>query len=247
MRKLRYGSEPSQYGELFEPAGEGPHPVAVVIHGGFWKAVYGRKLMHPICGELGRAGWAVWNLEYRRLGLRCDGGWPNTFDDVANGIDFLEQVSDASLDLDRVVTIGHSAGGHLAVWAASRNGSRRVRARAAVSQAGVVDLVRASELHLSSGVVGRLMGGSPDEVPDRYAQGSPAALVPIGVPMLLVHGGRDGVVPPEISESFAERARLAGDDVDLVVHDDEEHMGHIEPENPLWRSAFDWLERWRTR
>ena len=247
MRKLRYGRGPSQYGELFEPEGDGPHPVAVVIHGGFWKALYGRKLMHPVCGALGRAGWAVWNLEYRRMGLRCDGGWPQTFEDVATGIDFLAQIEDADLDLDRVVTVGHSAGGHLAVWAPARNGAQQVRPRAAVSQAGVVDLVHATELHLSSDVVVRLLGGTPEEVPDIYAQASPAALVPIGIPLLLVHGGRDHVVPPEMSERFAERARLAGDDVELVVHDDEDHMGHLDPDNPLWQTAFDWLEPWRTR
>jgi acetyl esterase/lipase len=251
VRKTRYGDGSSQFAELYLPevpahqTGRGPpFPVAVVIHGGFWKAVYGRKLMWPVCGDLARRGWAVWNLEYRRLGLRSGGGWPATFEDVAAGIDHLASV-DAPLDLERVVAVGHSAGGHLATWAAARRDAR-VPLRAAVSQAGVTDLTYAFELKLSSGVVARLMGGTPEEVPDRYAQGSPAALVPIGVPLACVHGGRDEVVPPSVSEGFAEKARLAGDDCDLRIFDDEEHMGHVDPENPMWHAAADWIDRWRT-
>jgi acetyl esterase/lipase len=243
VKKTRYGRSPSQFGELMLPEGGGRFPVAVVVHGGFWKAMYGRKLMWPVCGDLVRRGWAVWNLEYRRLGLRSGGGWPETFDDVAAGIDHLASL-DAPLDLERVVAVGHSAGGHLATWLAAR-GDGAVRPRAAVSQAGVVDLVLACELSLSSGVVARLLGGRPEELPDVYAEASPAALVPIGVPLLCVHGGLDGVVPPEMSERFAERARLAGDDCELRVFDDQDHMGHIDPGNPMWQAAADWLERWR--
>jgi dipeptidyl aminopeptidase/acylaminoacyl peptidase len=244
VKKTRYGNSPSQFGELTLPTdGDGPFPVAVVLHGGFWKAMYGRKLMWPVCGDLGERGWAVWNLEYRRLGLRSGGGWPATFDDVAAGMDFLATL-DADLDLDRVVTVGHSAGGQLAVWLAAR-WDARVRARAAVSQAGVLDLVRACELNLSRGVVARLLGGRPEEVPEVYARASPVALVPIGVPVLCVHGGEDTVVPLEISERFAERARLAGDNVDLRVSDDQGHMGHIDPDNAMWHVAAEWMDRWR--
>jgi acetyl esterase/lipase len=248
VRKTRYGEGSSQFGELYLPQddGGGSFPVAVVIHGGFWKAVYGRKLMWPVCGDLCRRGWAVWNLEYRRLGLRSGGGWPHTFEDVSAGIDFLTSL-DAPLDLDRVVALGHSAGGHLATWAASRDGDARVPLRAAVSQAGVTDLSYACELALSSGVVARFLGGGPDEVPDVYAAASPAARVPIGVPLLCVHGGADGVVPVSMSRRFAEKARLAGDDCELLVFEDEEHMGHIDPDNPMWQAAAEWLERWRTR
>ena len=244
MHKHRYGEGSSQYGELLVPEGDPPSggwPVAVVVHGGFWKAVYGRKLMWPVCGALVRGGWAAWNLEYRRLGLGSEGGWPATFDDVRAGIGFLHEL-DAPLDLGRVVALGHSAGGHLALWAAAQD----LGIRAAVSQAGVVDLVQAHELHLSAGVVRRLLGGTPEEQPDRYAAASPAALVPIGVPMLCVHGALDDVVPAAVSERFAERARLAGDTCELRVFDGEDHMGHIDPDNPMWHAAADWLEPWRT-
>jgi dipeptidyl aminopeptidase/acylaminoacyl peptidase len=248
VRKTRYGKHPSQYGELYLPDGEGPHPVAVVIHGGFWKAVYGRKLMWPICGDLCRRGWAVWNLEYRRLGLRSGGGWPATFDDVAAGIDHLAKLKDGGqspiFNFDCVVAVGHSAGGHLAAWAAARPDAR-VPLRAAVSQAGVTDLTYACELRLSRGVVARLLGGTPEEVPDVYAQASPAALIPIGVPLLCVHGELDDVVPPSMSERFAEKARLAGDDVDLMIVEGEDHMDHIDPENQMWHAAREWMDRWR--
>ena len=99
----RYGSGSSQYGELLVPDGDGPHPVAVVVHGGFWRATYGRKLMWPVCGDLVRRGWAVWNLEYRRIGLNSGGGWPATFEDVRDGVAHLERLD--GLDLDRVVTV----------------------------------------------------------------------------------------------------------------------------------------------
>ncbi|MDQ2827153.1 MAG: alpha/beta hydrolase, partial [Actinomycetota bacterium] len=102
-----------QSGELFLPGGAGPHPVVVVLHGGFWQAMFGRRLMDKVSADLAGAGWAAWNLEYRRVGM--GGGWPATFDDVAAGIDALAGVR--GLDLSRVTTLGHSAGGQLALWA----------------------------------------------------------------------------------------------------------------------------------
>lgn len=238
--KRRYGSSSSQFGELFVPDGDGPHPVAVVVHGGFWRAVYGRKLTWPVCGDPVRRGWAVWNLEYRRLGLRSGGGWPATFEDVRAGIGHLETVD--GLDLDRLVTVGHSAGGHLAVWTATQD----ARVRSAVSLAGIVDLTAACELQLARGVVAQLLGGTPQEVPDRFAAASPAALVPIGVPVLCVHGALDATVPVSIAESFAEKSRLAGDEVELHVFDGEDHVGHLDPANQMWRCAATWLDRFRS-
>jgi acetyl esterase/lipase len=229
-----YGDKHSQFGELYLPDGEGPFPVAVLLHGGFWKAQYGRKLMHPLCHDLGGRGWAVWNLEYRRLGALSGGGWPATFDDVAAGIDHLRLLQ-APLDLTRVVAIGHSAGGHLAAWAATRDGTS-VEVTAVVSQAGVLDLERAWEWRLSNGVVRRLLGGTPEEVPQRYAAASPAARLPLGVPALLTHGGKDDTVPAAMSEHFA---RAAG--CDLFIAPDEDHYGHLDPESPLWRAVIEWL------
>ena len=229
-----YGDKRSQFGELFLPGGEGPFPVAVVLHGGFWKAQYSRKLMHPLCHDLVARGWAAWNLEYRRLGLRNGGGWPNTFDDLAAGIDHL-RVLQAPLDLERVVTIGPSAGGHLAALAATRPGPS-VAVTGVVAQAGVLDLHRAWEWRLSDGVVERLLDGTPEERPDRYAAASPAARLPLGVPALLTHGGKDDIVPPAMSEEFH---RATG--CDLVLLPEEDHFGHLDPENPLWRAVIEWL------
>ena len=242
MRRESYGSPRSCFGELFCPDGPGPHPVAVVIHGGFWKAHYGRRLMHPVCEDLCARGWAAWNIEYRRLGLRNGGGYPTTLEDVACAIDHLEVLSprddlprEHRLDLDRVVAIGHSAGGHLALWAATRE-DPKVRITRVAAQAAVSDLRLACELGLSRGVVERFLGGTPERVPDRFAAASPAERLPIAQPMLLVHGGRDTVVPPVMSERFA-----AASGAELALHPDEDHMGHIVPGNPMWERACAWI------
>jgi acetyl esterase/lipase len=206
--------------------------------------------MRGLCRDLAGRGWIAWNVEYRRLGRLSGGGWPTTFADVAAAIDHLHEIrTDARLDLGRVVSFGHSAGGQLAVWAAARprlprgapGCDPRVRVAAAVAQAGVVDLRLAYELGLSKGVVGDLLGGGPDRFAARYALASPAELVPLGVPVLLAHGGRDDVVPPSVSEAYAEAARAAGDEVELVLLAGEDHFGHIDPANPLWGAVVEWL------
>jgi acetyl esterase/lipase len=215
-----YGSDPSQYGVLY---GEGP--VAVLIHGGFWKAEYGLELMDALCADLAGRGWAAWNIEYRRLGN--GGGVPCTLDDVGAAIDHLDRLP--GVDLSRVVTIGHSAGGHLAAWAATRD-HHRVAVTGVVSQAGVLDLERARELRLSNGVVDRFLKDFPTDV------ASPIERLPLGVPALLTHGGRDEIVPVEISTRFA-----AASGATLVVEPEEDHFGHLDPANPLWKAVTAWL------
>ncbi|HEX6024953.1 MAG TPA: alpha/beta hydrolase [Solirubrobacter sp.] len=214
-----YGDDPSQFGVLY---GEGP--VAVVIHGGFWKAEYDLTLMDALCEDLAQRGWAAWNIEYRRLGN--GGGVPETLQDVSDAIDFLATLP---VDTSRVVTIGHSAGGHLAAWAATRE-NPRVAVTGVVSQAGVLDLARAAELNLSDGVVKRFLGDQPTGV------ASPIERLPLGVPALLTHGGRDDIVPVEISEAFARESGAT-----LVVEPDEDHFGHLDPANPLWQAVVKWL------
>lgn len=234
----RYGNDRSQLGELFLPVGADGSPVAVVLHGGFWRDAYDRSLMAGLCEDLADAGWAAWNVEYRRLG--GGGGWPATFDDVAAGIDHLRRLACPQLDLRTVVTIGHSAGGHLALWAAARQ-RPEVRVTHAVAQAGVLDLAEAARLGLSRGVTEELLGASPMEAPERYARASPAALLPLGVPQLLVHGGRDEIVPAAMSRSYAETAASEGDPVDLVIHDQLGHFEHLDPRSSAWISVRDWL------
>ena len=219
MSRHNYGDDPSQFGVLY---GEGP--VAVVLHGGFWKAEYDLTLMDALCEDLAQRGWAAWNVEYRRLGN--GGGVPETLEDVSAAIDFLAELD---VDRSRVVTVGHSAGGHLAAWAATRD-NPRVAVTGVVSQAGVLDLARAAELNLSNGVVNRFLGGQPTSV------ASPIERLPLGVPALLTHGGLDDTVPVEISETFA---RASG--ATLVVEPDEDHYGHLDPANPLWQAVVKWL------
>jgi acetyl esterase/lipase len=219
-RVHRYGDDPSQFGLLY-----GHGPVAVLIHGGFWKAQYGLELMDALAQDLAGRGWAAWNIEYRRLGN--GGGVPHTLDDVGAAIDALADVD--GVDRSRVVAIGHSAGGHLAAWAATRT-DPRVALTAVVSQAGVLDLQRARELGLSNGVVDRFLGDHPTSV------ASPIERLPLGVPALLTHGGRDDTVPVEISERFA---RASG--ATLIIEPDEGHYGHLDPDSPLWKAVIEWL------
>jgi len=216
-----YGPDPSQFCELFRPAGD-PAGVAIVLHGGFWRARYDRTLMHPLCADLAARGWAAWNVEYRRLG--DGGGVPATLDDVVAAAEALP------LDAPRRVSLGHSAGGHLAAYLATR-----VPLDGVVSQAGVLDLALGAELGLSNGVVGEFLGGAP------LADASPIERLPLRARTLLTHGGRDDIVPPVISERFAEAARAAGDEVALVLEPEEDHYGHLDPANPLWRAVTAWL------
>jgi acetyl esterase/lipase len=216
-----YGDDPSQFGEL-----SGSGRVAVLIHGGFWRDRYDLTLMHPLVDDLVARGWAVWNIEYRRLG--SGGGVPETLDDVGAAIDHLAELD---VDRSRVVTIGHSAGGHLAAWAATRE-EPRVAVTAVVAQAGVLDVRRAWELGLSDDVAREFLRGDIENA--RLA--SPIERLPLGVPALLTHGGRDDIVPLEISRRFAEASGAT-----LVVEPDEDHFGHLDPGNPLWQAVIEWL------
>jgi acetyl esterase/lipase len=201
--------------------------VVVVLHGGFWRARYGADLMDALCDDLSTRGYTAWNVEYRRVG--SGGGWPETFDDV-------EAVAHRARSLGLpLVTLGHSAGGHLAVWAGAR-----CRADLAVSQAGVLDLEDAWARGLSSHAAGELLGGSPDDVPERYVAASPAAQVPLGVRQLLVHGRRDDTVPVEMSRAYAVRARDAGDEVELV-ETDEGHFECLDPASESWAAIVERL------
>ncbi|MCW3027406.1 MAG: Lipase/esterase [Solirubrobacterales bacterium] len=245
-RRHRYGADRSQRAELHLPAGEGPHPVMVLIHGGSWQARYGKVLTRGLAGDLVRRGWAAWNIEYRRVG--DGGGWPATFEDVAAAIDHLTRI-DAPLDLARVSVLGHSAGGHLALWAASREklpagapghapGGAPVALRRAIVQAGVCDLAGAYR-RWRGGAARALMGGGPEELPDRYAVGDPIALVPPDAPVLLVHGVLDEVVSVMLSRSYADAARAAGGEVELVELAGEagRHRAHLDPRGAAWAAV----------
>jgi acetyl esterase/lipase len=195
-----------------------------------------------VCEDLARRGLAAWNLEYRRVGN--GGGWPETFLDVAAGADALMGL-DAPLDLTRVGAVGHSAGGHLALWAAARarlpagapGADPRVVPRAVVSQAGVADL-RLAAVTRPSDEPTRALLGPPSDV---YALASPRELLPLGVEQLVLHGDRDETVSIEISRSYAEAAAAAGDPCELRVLPDTGHFEHIDASSRAWREAADWL------
>jgi len=221
----------------------------VLIHGGSWRARYGKWLMRGLAADLPRRGWGVWNVEYRQVGERSGGGggWPATFADVAAGVDALADAG-PDVNLSRVAVIGHSAGGQLALWAAGprRLGPGpppRMRFRGVVSQAGVAAM---AEAHAGDrdGSVDAVMGGGPDEVPERYDAVDPVGQVPLGAPILLVHGTEDTTVSIRRSRTFAAAARAAGDEVDLVELPGGAggHARHLDPGGEAWAVVVRWLE-----
>jgi acetyl esterase/lipase len=194
-------------------------------------------------------GWAVWNVDYRGVG--AGGGWPATLQDVAAAVDLLADVGpDAGVSLDRVAVVGHSAGGHLALWTAARHrlpggvpGARpRIRPSAVVAQAAVTDLAAAARGRIGDDAVRGLLGAGPDDDPELYALTSPVELLPLGVPLLLVTGDADDRVPPEQSASAARAARAAGDEVTLAVVPGEGHSEHLDPSSGVWSVAAAWLD-----
>jgi acetyl esterase/lipase len=243
----RYGPHRSQRADLYLPLGAGPHPVMVVVHGGSWHRRYGKVVMRGICGDLLRRGWAVWNIEYRRLGE--GGGWPATFEDVAAAVDHLVEL-DAPLDLNSASVLGHSAGGHLALWAASRErlpvgslgAQPRIAFKRVIGQAAVADLAGAYRLW-HGGAVKALMGGSPERFPERYAVGDPVALVPLELPVLLVHGVLDETVSIELSRRYVRDSDAAGGAVELIEIEGEpgRHRAHIDPRGAAWAAVAQWL------
>jgi 3-dehydroquinate dehydratase type II len=246
--RIAYGESPDQFGELRVPPGHGPHPVAVLLHGGFWLDAWTHDLMDGLAIDLVERGWAAWNLEYRRLG--AGGGYPVTLEDAARGIDALASwAADHELDTAHVVVVGHSAGGQLGLWSTARPPMRghspgpgpAVRPRCVVSLAGITDLREAHRLMLGAGAVDEFMRRSPTAGPDRYAAASPIAQLPLGVPQIVVHGADDQVVPPDMSAAYAAAAGAAGDEVALIEIAGADHFDLIDPLHEAWRQAADRL------
>jgi len=239
---LAYGTDSSQYGDLRVPTGSLPHPVAVLIHGGCFKAAYANaRDLAPMADALKDRGIATWNIEYRRLG-QPGGGWPGTYLDVGSALDHLRTLARPyALDLDRVVIVGHSAGGHLAMWAAARarvpKGSEiftgaPLRVRGVVDLAGPVDLsanIAGYEALCRDSVITTLMGGSPASVPERYAQASPIKLLPLGIPQVLVIGEHEDFVPRRFVDAYAQAAAAAGDSLRVIIVP---RVGHFELASP---------------
>ena len=208
--------------------------MVVVIHGGFWKAEYDVGLGRPLAASLAESGWAAWNLEYRRVGSAADGGGggtPATFDDVAAGVDKL---ADLGLDLSTVITLGHSAGGHLATWVAGQSDL----VTGVVSQAGVLDLRTAYADGLGGGAVEMLLGHPPGPADERY---DPIAQVPLDVPVWCVHATADDLVPISQSRDYVEAATAAGGRAELMEVDGD-HFIVIEPSSSVWERTLTILD-----
>jgi acetyl esterase/lipase len=235
--RVPYGKAPQQFGDFFLPHGIGPYPAVILIHGGFWRNAYSLDHVGHLCAALARAGAAVWSLEYRRLG-DPGGNWAGISDDIVHGAQHLVPLAKRyNLDLKRVIAAGHSAGGQLALWLAAQ---QVVDLRGVVPLAAVSDLRRAYALQLDDGVVGQLLGGSPDRVPQRYAAASPRELLPIPVPQRVVHGTADNVVPFEMSQRFAKASKNAK----LIPLAGMGHFELIDPRAKIWptiqKNILDW-------
>ncbi len=237
-RRVAYGRDPLQFGEIRLPPGRGPHPVAVIIHGGCWYAEYDLNHIASFAEALTRLGVATWVIEYRRIG-NTGGGWPGTLEDVAQATDYLRTLARVySLDLRRVVAVGHSAGGQLALWLATRDTLPResplhsgypLRLRGVISLAGITDMQKFGSR--CGGAARKLLGGSREEIPERYKQSSPIELLTRGTPLRLIHGALDQIVPLEFGEEYEMAAKSKGLDIELIVLKDAGHFDLIAPQS----------------
>jgi acetyl esterase/lipase len=244
----RYGPDPAQFGELWLPDGDQLGTV-VVLHGGFWRAARDLALGWPLASDLAARGYAAWNLEYRRTGGGGGGGggWPATFEDVAAGIDLLAALP---VETSRVVAVGHSAGGHLGVWAAGRSGlpddapgaRPGVAVTGVVSQGGVLSLADCARDRLDVDAAVSLMGGEPDELPEAYRLADPMARLPTPASVVCLHSRRDQRVPYSYRERYVAAAAAAGGSASLVETFGD-HFSLIDPASGDWAAALDALAK----
>jgi acetyl esterase/lipase len=228
--RLPYGSDPNQFGELRVPKGEGPFPIAMNIHGGFWRAKYDLAHAGHLCTALTTKGVATFNLEYRRVGNK-GGGWPATFEDIAAGFRFLPQIAGKyKLDAAKIVVMGHSAGGQLALCLAAHE----PKVKSAISLAGVVDLQQAWEQHLSNDAVVEFLGGKPKDVPEHYHEADPMQLSIPKAEQWLVYGLKDDTVPPIFSRNYVQQKQGKGENAHLLEISLAGHYELIDPHSVAW-------------
>jgi acetyl esterase/lipase len=222
---VAYGPDPNQFLEVRLPRTKAPHSVLLNIHGGYWRTKYDLAHAGHLCEALRAAGIATFNTEYRRVG-NAGGGWPGTFEDVRSAYRFLQQErSRFQIDIARLVVMGHSAGGQLALCLAAHETS----VRNAISLAGVVDLKQAFGLHLSHDAVAEFLGGEPDAVPEHYREADPMELSIPQARQWLLHGREDDTVPPEFSRNYVARKKKGGESVELIEIPRAGHFELIDP------------------
>lgn len=240
--RIHYGGSALQFGDLRVPSGSGPHPVAVYIHGGCWLAEYDITHSSALTAALADNGIATWSLEYRRVG-DDGGGWPGTYQDIGHGTDYLREIAEQhNLDLGRVIVMGHSAGGHLALWAAARSGlpaqapfnsADPLAVRGVLGLAPAADLGYLHEQQVCGHVIDKLMGGSPAEVPERYSWGNPMQLSLDGVRQILILGQYDDAWSPTGLRYFA-AAKKRGDEIRTIEATASGHFEMIAPDSSTW-------------
>jgi acetyl esterase/lipase len=234
--RVPYGHDENQFADIRVPEGKGPFPAVFFIHGGYWRAKYDLTYAGHLCHALKKIGIATWNVEYRRVGNK-GGGWPGTFEDIRSAYSSMRGFKKsrlAPLDLRRICVAGHSAGGQLALALAAFEPT----VTRALSLAGVLDLRRGWELHLSHDAVAEFLGGPPTEVPDHYREASPAEKH-ITAAQKLVHGTTDSDVPYELSKTYAERKKAAGEKVELITLPDTGHFEIVDPKSNVWGKVQD--------
>src|SRR5262252_4621912 len=251
---IRYGTGPEHVADVRLPksrtrAAARPAPLVIFLHGGFWRVAYDRSHTAPMATALAAAGYAVCVPEFRRTG-QPGGGWPGTFDDVAAAVDrspglARKAAGPSVIDDGPALLAGHSAGGHLALWAAGRQllepdsaWHSAPGARGVLVLAGVSGLADCYDMGLGGGAAAALMGGGPADFPQRYRDADPAVLLPLGCPVRLVHGSLDDVVPAAMSRHYAAIGRAAGDDTADTEVPGASHIDLIDPLSPAWRAVM---------
>ena len=243
---IRYGTGPQHVADVRLPGTTSrPAPLVIFLHGGFWRAAYDRSHTGPLATALAAAGYALCVPEFRLTG-QPGGGWPGKFEDVAAAVDrspvLVSGTAGPGVIADEPALLaGHSAGGHLALWAAGRHllgpdsgWHADTRARGVVVLAGVTGLADCYDQGLGNDAAAALMGGGPARFPQRYRVADPAALLPLGCPVRLVHGSLDHAVPPAMSRGYAALGRATGDDTRLVEPPGASHFDVIDPLSPVW-------------
>jgi acetyl esterase/lipase len=256
--RLPYGDLPQQFGDLWLPkaSDKTKHrwPLVVFVHGGWWRAEYGLSYAGFLCEAMRQQGIAVWSLEYRRVG--DGGGWPTTMQDVAAGFDHISRLAEAyPLDTQRIIAAGHSAGGHLAFWLAARHhiphNSELAQPQPKLSLKGVVALAGAVDLRLILDLGGffsfsnggpatrALLGGNPEQDPERYAAADPGELLPLGIPQILVQGSDDDQIPGDLPLRWKQNAVRQGDHVEVKIVPGANHFDVVDPQSHAWPVTRD--------